>query len=174
MTEESHRALKRWERARQLEGLEARPEAAGPLAWCRVRSAAGNRRLPVHLLALFAGDFAYVSAAGESVPEGVPGTAWVTRGGIEWNGYLRAVLRQYSLGRPVPKSFAPIRKFPSELLGRLERLPDAALPEIFAKLRAEGLLPALRPLSRETCPAGLPWEDMRARFQDFARDIPPR
>lgn len=167
MLEDSHRALKRWERARQLEGLRQEPTGAGPLAWCRVRAANGPDRIPVRLLALFAGDFAYVRAAEEAAPAGVPGPAWLVRGAIEWESYLRQIVRHFGLGRPVPAEFGPVRKLPSELLERLGSLPDRALPDIFAKLRSEGLLPPLRALSRETCPPGLPWEDLRARFQDF-------
>jgi hypothetical protein len=167
MLEESHRALKRWERSRQLHGLRQEPVEAGPLAWCRVRAASGPDRVPVRVLALFAGDFAYVRAAGEAAPAGVPGPAWLVRGAIDWETYLRQIVRHYGLGRAVPAPFAPARKLPSELIERLGNLPDRALPEVFAKLRSEGLLPALPGLSRGTCPPGLPWEDLRARFQDF-------
>jgi len=182
MLEESHRALKRWERARQLEGLRQEPEGAGPLAWCRIRAASGPGLIPVKLLALFAGDFAYVRAADEAAPPGVPGPAWLARAAIQWEAYLRQIVRHFGLGRPVPPEFVPVRKLPSELLEKLASLPDRALPDIFAKLRSEGLLPDLRNLSRETCPPGLPWADLRARFQDFkstdsvgdATDSPPR
>lgn len=182
MLEDSHRAMKRWERARQWEGLRKEPDNAGPLAWCRVRPAGGPDRVPVRLLALYAGDFAYVRAAGEAAPPGAPGHAWMTRGGIDWEGYLPAIVRQYALGRPVPPSFAPVRKLPTELIDRLAGLPARALPEVFAKLRDEGLLPVLPALSRGTRPEGLPWEDLRARFLDFRlsgtdgalRDNPPR
>lgn len=167
MLDEGHRALKRWERSRQLEGLRQEPEEAGPLAWCRVRASAGPDRVPVRLLALFTGDFAYVRTVEDAAPPGVPGPAWLTRGAIEWEDFLRRVLQNYSLGRPVPAPFAPVRKLPSELIGRLHGLPDRVLPEIFAKLREEGLLPGLPALARGTCPPGLPWEDLRARFQDF-------
>jgi len=173
MLEDSHRALKRWERARQLEGLRQEPAGAGPLAWCRIRAACGPDRTPVRLLALFTGDFAYVRAAGEAAPAGVPGPAWLARGAIDWEPYLWQIVRHYGLGRPVPAEFLPVRKLPTELLDNLGTLPDRALPGIFAKLRSEGLLPALPGLSRETCPPGLPWEDLRARFQDF-KDSPPR
>jgi hypothetical protein len=182
MLDEGHRALKRWERSRQLEGLRQEPEEAGPLAWCRVRVTEGPDRVPVRLLALFAGDFAYVRTVGEAAPPGVPGPSWLTRGAIEWEDFHRRVLLHYGLGRAVPAAFSPIRKLPSELIDRLRGLPDRFLPEIFLKLRSEGLLPALPALSRASCPPGLPWEDLRARFQDFrvARgpdgftDSPPR
>jgi hypothetical protein len=182
MLDEGHRALKRWERSRQLEGLRQEPEEAGPSAWCRVRTSGGPDRVPVRLLALFSGDFAYVRAVGETAPPGVPGPAWLTRGAIEWEDFLRRILMHYSLGRPVPAAFAPIRKLPSELMDRLRGVPDRVLPEIFHKLRGEGLLPALPALSRASCPSGLPWEDLRARFQDFReagsptglKDSPPR
>jgi hypothetical protein len=167
MLDEGHRALKRWERSRQLEGLRQEPEEAGPLAWCRVRATEGPDRVPVRLLALFTGDFAYVRTVGEAAPPGVPGPAWLTRGALEWEDFLRRILLQYSLGRAVPAAFAPVRKLPSELIDRLRGLPDRVLPEIFSKLRGEGLLPGLPALSRASCPPGLPWEDLRARFQDF-------
>jgi hypothetical protein len=167
MLDEGHRALKRWERSRQLEGLRQEPEEAGPLAWCRIRASVGPDRLPVRLLALFAGDFAYVRTVGEAAPPGVPGPAWLTRGAIEWEDFLRRVILNYSLGRAVPAPFAPLRKLPSELIERIHVLPDRVLPELFSKLRDEGLLPGLAALSRATCPPGLPWEDLRARFQDF-------
>jgi hypothetical protein len=124
----------------------------------------------VRVLAVFAGDFTYVRAAGDTVPKGAPDNAWMVRGALEWEPYLAEILRYYDLGRPVPAAFTPVRKLPSELVGALARLPGPALTEAFAKLRAEGLLPPLRPLARETCPAALPWEDLRARFQDFSRD----
>jgi len=182
MLEESHRALKRWERARQLEGLRQEPDGSGPLAWCRIRSASGPDRIPVRLLALFAGDFAYVRAAAEAAPDGVPGPAWLARAAVEWEPYLRQIVRHYGLGRPVPMEFLPVRKLPTELLEKVGNLPDRSLPGIFAKLRSDGLLPELRSLTRQTCPPGLPWEDLRARFQDFKAsqadggltDNPPR
>jgi hypothetical protein len=176
MLEDGHRALKRWERARQLEGLRQEAESAGPLVWCRIRADGAPDRIPVHLLALFEGDFAYVRAAGEAAPPGVPGPAWLARGAIEWETYLPLIIRHYGMGRPVPGAFAPIRKLPRELLEKLGNLPHGALPAVFAKLRSEGLLPALPALARGTCPPGLPWEDLRARFQDFRdpKDNPPR
>lgn len=176
MLEDGHRDLKRWERARQLEGLRQETESTGPLVWCRIRSVGVSDRIPVRLLALFEGDFAYVRAAGEAAPPGVPGPAWLVRGAIEWEAYLPLIIRHYGMGRAVPATFAPIRKLPRELLDRLGSLPNDALPAVFAKLRSEGLLPALPALTRGTCPAGLPWEDLRARFQDFrdATDSPPR
>jgi hypothetical protein len=178
MLDEGHRALKRWERSRQLAGLRSEPDFVGPLAWCRVKPLAGGPdRVPVYLVALFSGDFAYVRGAGEEVPPGAPEIAWLTRGAIEWTPFLRDIVRQYRLGRPTPAPFAPARKLPSELIANLENLPDRNLAEVFAELRRTGLLPPLAALSRETCPPGLPWEDMRARFVDFGKgvtDNPPR
>lgn len=167
MMDEGHRALKRFERARQLAGVRAEPELCGPLAQCRILgSEAGT--FPVHVVALFAGGFAYVKAAREPVPEGVPATAWMVRQGIRLEAFLRDCVRHYRAGLRVPAPLAPMRKLPADLLAKLERLPDSALPEVFAKLRDSGLLPAWPHLTKETCPPGLPWEGLRARFQDFA------
>ncbi len=182
MRDEGHRALKRWERARQLAGIEAEPVLRGPLADCRIRLADGRMEtLPVHVIAVYAGDFAFVKAANEPVPAGLPGPEWMVRGGISWETFFAETVRHYRAGVPVSAPMSPVRKLPGELLARLQSLPNSALPEVFAKLRETGLLPAWPVLARETCPPGLPWEDMRARFQDFAlpagrspKDNPPR
>lgn len=182
MQDEGHRALKRWERARQMAGIRSEPELSGPIAHCRIRGVAGSpETIQVHVIALFAGDFAFVKALREPAPEGVPGPEWMVRGGLDWERFLRDVVRHYRAGLRVPVPLAPLRKLPGELLDRMHALPDRSLPEVFSKLRETGLLPFWPVLARETCPPGLPWEDMRARFQDFAgpgpraaTDNPPR
>lgn len=169
MMDEGHRALKRFERARQLAGVRAEPELRGPLADCRYRGPAGDGgTVPVYVVALFAGGFAYVKAAHEPIPEGVPATAWMVRSGLNMEVFLRDCVRHFRAGLRVPSPVAPMRKLPGDLLAKLELLPDSALPEVFAKLRTSGLLPVWPALSKETCPSGLAWEGLRARFQDFA------
>lgn len=176
--DEGHRALKRYERARQLAGVRADPDLCGPLAHCRVRGGPDTpATVQVHVVALFAGGFAWVRAAREPVPEGVPGTEWMVRGGLRMEAFLRDCVRHYKAGLRVPAPMAPVRKLPADLLARFDLLPDSALLEVFAKLRQCGLLPTLPALTRETCPPGAPWEGLRARFQDFAAeatDNPPR
>jgi hypothetical protein len=182
MMDDGHRALKRFERARQLAGVRADPELRGPLAQCRIRGPEGTPgTIPVYVVALFAGGFAYVKAAHEPVPQGVPATAWMVRGGIRMDAWLRDCVRHWRAGLRVPAPMSPVRKLPSALLVKLEELPDSALAEVFAKLRETGLLPVWPAVTRETCPPGLVWDGLRARFQDFAgeglsalTDNPPR
>jgi hypothetical protein len=168
MSDERHRALKRWERARQLAGNESDPDLAGPLALCRIRTAAGEgESIPVYVVRLFEKDLACVRACREPLPEGFKSAWWLVRGGIRWSGFLRGIVRHYQNGLPVPAPFRPVRKLGTEIIQHLGTLPEEALPPVFAKLRETGLLPALPALSRETCPQELPWEDIRAHFQDF-------
>ena len=168
MSDDSHRALKRWEKARQMASVRGDPDLAGPPASCRVRTTAGELdRFPVYVVSMFSKDLTCVKAIRDPVPEGVPGSWWLVRGGIRWDEYLRGIVRHYSLGLAVPGPFKPVRKIGSEIITHLGTLPDAALPQVFAKLRESGLLPTLPALSRETCPNALPWENIRACFQDF-------
>jgi len=168
MSDDSHRALKRWERAKQMAAVRSDPDLTGPAALCRVRTKAGDQeRIPVFVVSLFAKDLTCVKAVREPVPDGVPGAWWLVRGGIRWEEFLRGIVRHYTLGLPVPYAFKPQRKIGSEIVSHLGTLPDAALPPVFAKLRESGLLPLLPALSRETCPETLPWENIRACFQDF-------
>ena len=179
MSDEDHRALKRWEKAKQMAGVNAQPELAGPTAQCRVRTAASGAqsgadygseepdRIPVFVVYLFAKDLVCVKAVREPVPEGVPGPWWLVRGGIRWEDYLGGIVRHYSLGLPVPFPFKPIRKIATDIVSHLGSLPGTALPPVFDKLRETGLLPALPALSRDTCPETLPWENLRGSFQDF-------
>jgi hypothetical protein len=168
MSDDSHRALKRWEKARQMASVRGEAELAGPAALCRVKTRTGDPdRIPVFVVTLFDKDLTCVKAMREPVPDGVPGPWWLVRGGIVWEEYLRSIVRHYSLGLAVPHPFKPVRKIGSEIVSHLGTLPDTALPQVFAKLRESGLLPWLPGLSRETCPETLPWENIRACFQDF-------
>jgi hypothetical protein len=168
VSDEDHRALKRWEKAKQMASVRAEPVLAGPAALCRVRTREGDTdRIPVFVAFLFAKDLVCVKAVREPVPEGVPGPWWLVRGGIRWEEYLGGIVRHYGLGLPVPLPFKPLRKIGSEIVSHLGSLPGTALPPVFAKLRETGLLPDLPALSRETCPETLPWENLRACFQDF-------
>ncbi len=173
MSDDNHRALKRWERARQMAGVRSDPDLAGPLAYCQVLSPVANGpmaaegRIPVFIVAMFAKDLTCVKACREPIPAGLPGAWWLVRGGIRWEEYLRCIVKHYSVGLPVPAQFHPVRKIPAEIINQLISLPDTALPPVFTKLRESGLLPVLPMLSRETCPLVLPWENIRASFQDF-------
>ncbi len=169
MIDDRHRALKRWERARQMSGLEADPELSGPLAWCRVRSKSQDpeEKLRVYVVRIFAKDFVCVRAHVEPIPEGLPGPCWLVRGGIRWDEFLRGIVQHYRSGLSVPEPFHPVRKIGAEIITRMESLPDRELAAVFAKLREVGMLPGLQPLSRTTCPTALPWENLRACFQDF-------
>ncbi len=178
MIEDRHRGLKRWEKARQMAGLAANPELVGPLAWCRVRTAQvgsgvgettpGNTR--VYILRIFTKDLVAVHVPTELVPKGLPGPCWLVRGGIDWPIYLREIVRQYAMGRPVPESFRPRRKIPAEIIRNLQSLPDRDLPAVFAKMRDSGLLPSLPILDKSNCPTPLIWDNLRADFQDFHED----
>lgn len=171
MSDDSHRALKRWEKAKQMASVRGEAELAGPAALCRIRSRDGNQeRIPVFVVTLFDKDLTCVKAVREPVPEGVPGAWWLVRGGIRWEEYLRGIVRHYSLGLIVPHPFRPVRKIGSEIVSHLGTLPDTVLPQVFSKLRDSGLLPRLPALSRETCPETLSWENIRACFQDFQGD----
>jgi hypothetical protein len=119
---------------------------------------------------IFAKDLVCVKACEDPAPEGLPGPYWLVRGGISWENYLPRIVGHYRLGLPVPLAFRPVRKLGGELLARLETLPREALPEVFAKMRARGLLPVLHVLSQATCPSCLAWDRMRALFQDFKED----
>lgn len=169
MFEDRHRALKRWERARQLAGLEKDPVIRGPVARCRTRVPAGDSEgsIPVYIIQIFAQDLVCVKACEDPAPVGAPATYWVVRGGIRWEEYLPLVARQYRLGMPVPEPFRPVRKLGGELVARLEALPTTYLPEVFRKLREGGLLPRLEPLSQANCPSCLAWDQLRSLFQDF-------
>lgn len=169
MIDDRHRALKRWERARQMAGLDADPDLSGPLAWCRVRSLEKNpeQKIRVYVVRLFAKDFVCVRAHVEPIPEGVPGPCWLVRGGIRWDEFLRGIVGHYRSGLSVPEPFRPARKVGTEIITQMENLPDRDLPAVFSKLREVGMLPVLQPLSRTTCPTALPWENLRACFQDF-------
>lgn len=172
MFEDRHRALKRWERARQLAVLEREPEISGPAALCRVKGPAREGtgpevRIPVYIVQIFAKDLACVKACEEPPPAGAPGPFWLVREGITWTEYLPLVVRHYRAGLPVPEPFRPARKLGGELLSRLESLPPASLPEVFAKMREAGLLPSLATLSQANCPPCLAWDNLRAVFQDF-------
>lgn len=168
MSDDSHRALKRWEKAKQMASVRGEAELAGPAALCRIKARQGDQdRIPVFVVTPFARDLTCVKAIREPVPEGVPGPWWLVRGGIRWEEYLRSIVRHYSLGLVVPHSFRPVRKIGSEIVSHLVTLPDTALTQVFDKLRESGLLPRLSELSRETCPETLPWENIRACFQDF-------
>ena len=169
MLDEQHRALKRWEKARQLSAVRSEPHLAAPLAQCRIRpeGADPEARTPVYIVAMFAKDLTCVKAFGDAAPEGLPGAYWLVRAGIRWEDYLPGIVRHYRVGLMVPGPFRPVRKIAPEIITQLESLPDRVLPEVFAKLRESGLLPTLPSMSRETCPQALPWENIRACFQDF-------
>ena len=169
MMDERHRSLKRWERARQYATLEKDPVLAGPAALCRIKSAATDTEswIPVFIVEIFSKDLACVKACEEPSPAGVPGPYWLVRGGIRWEDYLLRIVSHYRSGMAVPVPFRPIRKLGGELVSRLEAIPGASLPEVFGKMRDSGLLPALRTLSQANCPPTMPWDQMRALFQDF-------
>lgn len=181
MQDERHMSLKRWERARQYEGLRKETALSGPAAWCRFKAAfpraeegPADARLPVFIVAMFENDFTCVRACHEPAPAGVPGPCWLTAGAIAWSEYLPAIVRHYRAGLSVPAAFAPRRKLGEDLLLHLEALPGRELPGIFRELRRAGLLPPLLALSRATCPEGLPWDQLRALFQDFRTAVPAR
>jgi hypothetical protein len=174
MSDDSHRALKRWERAKQLAAVRSDPDLIGPAANCRVHSIGVDQgeasvplRVPVFIVAMFAKDLTCVKACREPLPPGLSGACWLVRGGIRWEDYLRAIVTHYGAGLPVPAQFQPTGKIASEIITHLKALPDSLLPSVFSKLRDSGLLPGLPALSRETCPLALPWENIRACFQDF-------
>jgi len=169
MSDESHRALKRWEKARQWAAVQADPDLASPPAWCLVKtgSGKGTERIPVYIAHLFAGDLACVKACREDAFPGYSGGYWLVRGGIRWEEYLKGIVRHYTLGLDVPAPFRPVRKIGSEIIDQLSALPDAALCPVFAKLRDSGLLPTTPVLSRDNCPQALAWDTLRGTFQDF-------
>lgn len=170
MMDDRHRALKRWERARQYATLEKDPVLCGPAALCRIKAVpegAAESCIPVFIVEIFTKDLACVKTCEEPAPQGVPGPYWLVRGGIRWEDYLIRIVSHYRLGMAVPVPFRPLRKLGGELVSRLESLPGNSLEEVFAKMRESGLLPTLQPLSQSNCPSTLPWDQMRALFQDF-------
>ncbi len=175
MTEDRHRGLKRWERAKQLTALDAEPNLVGPLAWCKVQFGVGMdkdfpdqvEKIPVYIVRVFAKDFVCVKAYSGSIPGGLPGPMWLVRGGIDWQGYFRLIVRHYANGMEVPDSFKPQKKIRPEIIRKMEALPDEALPSIFSKFREVGVLAALPQLERATCPNALNWDTLRTSFQDF-------
>jgi hypothetical protein len=168
MMDEKHRALKRWERARQMASLSREMEEAGPAAPCLVRGSKGEiQSVSVFILEIFSQDLVCVKSILDTPLEGAPALYWLVRGGIDWVGYLPRIVLHYRQGLKVPRPFRPIRKLGGELVARLEAVPPRELPKVFEHLRASGLLPAARPLSQETCPPCLAWDRMRSLFQDF-------
>lgn len=169
MSDEGHRALKRWEKARQWAAMQSDPDLVSPPAWCLVKTAsdAATDRILVYIVDLFAGDLTCVKACREDAYPGYPGGYWLVRGGIRWEEYLRGIVRHYSLGLAVPTPFRPLRKIGSEIIDQLSALPDAGLCPVFAKLRDSGLLPPMPVLGRDNCPQALAWETIRGSFQDF-------
>lgn len=171
MLDDRHLALKRWERARQLSALEREPVLSGPAAMCRFPGEGTEVRIPVFIVELFAKDLACVKVCEEPPPGGSAKSYWLVRGGVQWVEYLPKIVDRYRQGAPLPSPFRPRRKLAGDLVARLAALPGSALPEVFASLREAGLLPPLLPLTRESCPACLPWDQLRAYFLDF-KDSP--
>ncbi len=173
MIDESHRGLKRWEKARQYAGLNTDPELSAPLASCRIDSEniQSPQKTMVFILRVYLKDFVCVHVPLEKIPAGIPGPCWLVRGGIEWPSYLRTVILHYKNGLSVPESFQPLRKIPSGLIQKFNELSDAQLPDIFNKMRESGFLPRLLQLDKTTCPMQLPWDQMRSHFQDFSKNL---
>lgn len=167
MRDERHLALKRWERARQLAALEREPALSGPAALCRTPGSGEDVRIPVFIVDIFAKDLACIKVCETPPPGGPSGSYWLVRGGVQWDIYLPKIVDRYRSGTPVPAPFRPRRKLPGDLVDRLSALPGGSLPEVFACLREAGFLPRVQALTRETCPACLPWDQMRAYFLDF-------
>jgi hypothetical protein len=173
--DDRHRGFKRWEKARQMSGLEADPDLVGPLAWCRVKGIAENpsisgldsNRIRVYITRIFTKDLVCVHFYGQVIPAGLPGPCWLVRGGIEWSDFLREVVKHYRSGLPVAEPFRPQRKISPEIVAKMADIADADLPAVFAKLRESQFLPKLPILDRSTCPSGLTWDTLRATFQDF-------
>ncbi len=124
-------------------------------------------KIPVYIVRVFAKDFVCVQAYSGTLPNGVPGPTWLVRAGIDWQGYMRLIVRHYATGMQVPDSFRAQKKIRPEIIRKMESLPDEALPLIFSKLREAGVLAALPQLERSTCPNSLNWDTLRASFQDF-------
>ena len=174
MMDERHRALKRWERARQFATLGREMEEVGPAAACLVRDpAGGTQAVSVFILEIFSKDLVCVKSTRETPLETAPALYWLVRGGIDWTAYLPHIVLHYRQGLKVPRPFRPLRKLGGELVARLCELPPRELPKVFDQLRVSGLLPAARLLSQETCPPCLAWDRMRALFQDFREPAGP-
>src|SRR4051812_11692166 len=127
MSDERHRALKRWERAKQLSGVRADPDLVGPPAYCLVRGPGVeaprgeaperiSERIAVYIVAMFTKDLTCVKACREPLPAGIRNAWWLVRGGIRWEDYLRGIVRHYSVGLPVPIQFRPVRKIGSGIV----------------------------------------------------------
>lgn len=171
MRDERHLALKRWERARQLAALERDPVLSGPAALCRFPGETGEFRIPVFIVQIFPKDLACVKVCEDPPPPGMAGPFWLVRNGIQWEDYLPRIVDRYRYAASLPEPFRPRRKLAGDLVARLAALPGSALPEVFATLREAGLLPPLLPLTQSTCPACLPWDQLRSLFLDF-KDSP--
>lgn len=180
MKDDQHRGLKRWERARQLAGLEADPDLISPLAWCKIHPIQAlnktDRALTeitepektrVYIVRVFAKDLVCVHASTESPSAGIPWACWLVRNGINWMDYLAEIVRHYVRGLEVPEPFRSKKKLAKILIAKLEMLPSRDLPPIFQKMRETGILPFLPILDRGNCPTALPWGNLRACFQDF-------
>lgn len=167
MRDDRHLALKRWEKARQLAALEREPMLSGPAALCRFLRKEMEVRIPVFIVDIFTKDLACVKLCEEPPAGGSDPSYWLVRGGVQWEEYLPKVVDRYRQGASLPAPFRPRRKLAGDLVARLAALPGSALPAVFASLRDSGLLPTVRPLTRENCPACLPWEQLRAYFLDF-------
>lgn len=170
MIEDRHRDLKRWERATQLSGIESELVLSGPLAWCLVHGQPGTapEKIRVYILKIFAKDFVCVRAHIEPIPASLLKPIWLERGGIEWPAYLKEIVTHYRLGLPVPSDFEPVKKMGIDLVMQLEMNAVEDLPVVFQKMREANLLPTLPTLSKTACPPELPWENLKAFFQDFS------
>ena len=189
MIEDSHRALKRWERAKQFSALESDPVLSSPLAWCKVKadeasgdeasgdepsgdqglgeSEATTELIRVYIVKLFVKDFVCVKAHLELLPNSVHAPVWLVRGGIDWPHYLKEIVSHYQQGLSVPENFKPVKKITAELLTKLGENAEEDLPLVFEKLREAGVLKPLETLSKDTVPLSLPWNNLKAFFQDF-------
>ena len=171
MADDRHGALKRWEKARQWAAMRSEADLvlAGPPAWCRVKTAAGDpaERLQVFVVLVFSGDLSLVKIHREPFPDGLPGPYWLARQGILWPEYLPEVVRYYRSDLEVSEPFRLKKKIGATLLDRLAALPANWLPGVFTKMRESGILPGCKPLTKLTCPSVLVWENRKSFFQDF-------
>lgn len=168
--EDSHRALKRWERAKQFSVLESEPVLSAPLAWCKVKAESEGDSpslIRVYIVKLFAKDFVCVKAHLDALPSTLLAPVWLVRGGIEWPGYLKEIVGHYQQGLNVPENFKPVKKITAELLSKLAENAVEDLPLVFQKLREAGVLKPLETLSKDSLPLSLPWNNLKAFFQDF-------
>ncbi len=169
LREDNYAQIKRWEKSQQLKTLQ-NENFSGPLALCPYRDHSGEIvSLPVFIVRMYQKELCCVKPCLVHSPLLQIPPYWITRQGIDWENYLPAILKAYRYDAEVPSDFVPLRKISETLLANFEKLLPRQLPEVFQKMRDNGLLRKLDPLLQNTYPSVLNWANRKMYFQDFRK-----